>query len=189
MRRIGFIIYIIFVTQCATAQLKEMSLSDCVKYATANQHKIKSATLDEAIQKAKNDQIATAVYPQVNASSSLSYFPIVPKQRSRGDLFSFDGLFAAFNPNAFNPNYVAPAKQEYNALQFALPINASLTLQATQIIFSSDILVALKARKTLEDLTKLNTQRTIEQMKVDIHKAYYNCVIAQKRSKLLDDNI
>jgi outer membrane protein TolC len=189
MKKILFVICTICITHIAKGQATNMTVNDCIKYAIANQNKLKIATIDEAIQKAKNSQIASAIYPTVSANGSLSYFPIVPKQRSRADLFSFGSLFDAFLPSAFDPNYVAPPAQEYNALQFALPINNSLTVQATQIIFSSDVLVALKARATMESLTKLNTQRTLEQLKVDISKAYYNCSIAQKRSKLLDDNI
>ncbi len=188
MKKIGLLSIVLFISTIAIAQ-KNMSLQDCIQYTIANQNKIKSALLDEKIQAEKNRQLYSAVYPTVSVSGNIAYMPIVSKSRSRADLFDFSGIYAAFNPNAFNPNYVAPAKKEYNELQFALPLNAQLTLQATQIIFNSDVLVALQARQTMEELTHLNTERTIEQLKVDISKAYYNCQIAKKRIALLDDNI
>jgi outer membrane protein len=185
---LAFSIVLAVIQYNAQAQ-QGMSLKDCIDYAVINQNKLKASYIDEKLQLSKNNQIAASILPQVSLSGSITYFPVVPKNRSRGDLFNFDGLFAAFNQSAFNPNYVAPEKAEYNALQFALPLNSSCTLQVTQILFNSEIFVALQARKTLEDLTKLNTQRTQEELSVNVSKAYYNCLIANKRIALLDENI
>jgi outer membrane protein len=177
-------------TQTASAQ--NMSLTDCINYAVLNQSKVKSSYLDEKIQLAKNKQLGSAVYPTISATGGIQQFLLVPKSRSRADLFSFGNLYAPIDSSVVNYAAIAEAAKnapEYTTLQFGLPVNASATLQIQQIIFNSDVLVALQARKTIEELTQLNTKRTIEQIKVDVSKAYYNCIISKKRVALLDENI
>lgn len=171
---------------------QNMSLQECINYAIVNKASLKSSSLDEQIQVAKNAQIGSAVYPQVSLSGGLQGFPIVPKSRSRADIFSFGNIYAPIDSSVVNYPAIAAAAanaKEYNALQFALPYSGSCTLTVSQILFNSEIFVALQARKTIENLTHLNTKRTEEQLKVDVTKAYYNCLIAQERVKLLDDNI
>ena len=62
-------------------------------------------------------------------------------------------------------------------------------MQASQILFDAGVFVALQARKSLEELSTLNTERTEEEVRVSVTKAYYNCIIAEKRVKLLEENI
>jgi outer membrane protein len=116
----------------------------------------------------------------------------VPKSRSRADIFSFGNIYAPIDSSVVNYSAIAAGQKntpEYNALQFALPYSGSCTLTVSQILFNSEIFVALQARKTIEELTHLNTKRTEEQLRFDVTKAYYNCLIAQERTKLLDENI
>ncbi len=186
------IVSIVFTANALKAQAQPMSLVDCINYAVLNQNKLKSSYLDEKIQVAKNKQIGSAVYPTITASGGVQQFILVPKSRSRADLFSFGNLYAPIDSSVVNYAAIAAAAQnapEYTTLQFGLPVNASCTLQVQQILFNSDVLVALKARSTIEELTQLNTKRTQEQIKVDVSKAYYNCLIAKKRTYLLDENI
>jgi outer membrane protein len=183
------IISLFFVTNIGAQQ---MTLADCINYAVLNQNKLKSSYLDEKIQLAKNGQLASAVYPTIGVTAGVQQFLLVPKSRSRSDIFSFGNLYAPIDSSVVNYAAIAAAAQnapEYTTLQFGLPVNANATLQLQQIIFNSDVLVALQARKTIEELTQLNTKRTLEQVKVDVSKAYYNCLIAKKRVALLDENI
>ncbi len=188
------IISILLIT-CSTFLLQAqqaMSLQDCINYAVLNKANLKTAAIDEQIQQAKNSQIASTIYPQVSFSGNIAGFPIVPKSRSRADIFNFGNLYAVIDSNVVNYQALAAAAKnapEYQALQFALPYSGSCTLSVNQILFSSEIFVALKARSTITELTQLNTKRTEEQLKVDVTKAYYNCLISTERIKLLDENI
>jgi outer membrane protein len=182
----------ILLSSFANFAQQKMSLDDCINYAIVNKSSIKSANIDEQIQVAKNAQIASAVMPQVSLSGGLQGFPIVPKSRSRSDIFSFGNIYAPIDPSVVDYAAIEAAAKntpEYNALQFALPYQGSCTLTVTQILFSAEIFVALQARKTIEDLTHLNSKRTEEQLRLDVTKAYYNCLISQERIKLLNENI
>jgi outer membrane protein TolC len=50
-------------------------------------------------------------------------------------------------------------------------------------------MVALQARKQLEQLAEKNIQLTEQEVRVAVAKAYYNIMIAEKRKELLDQNI
>lgn len=186
-----YILILLLLSNSLAAQNNEtLTLRDCLDYAMKNQPKIKSALLDEQLQLEKNKEIIGIARPQVSASGQFQYLFIIPKQRADAGAFDFASSFSFFKIDT--PAYIAyqnQPKQKYSELKFGLPLNASLGVQASQILFDAGVLVALKARKSLEELSVLNTKRTEEDVKVSVSKAYYNCVIAEKRMALIDENI
>jgi outer membrane protein TolC len=115
---------------------------------------------------------------------------VIPKQRIDAGAFDFSSSLSFFKIDT--PAFIAyqnQPKEKYSEAQFGLPLNLSAGVQASQILFESGVFVALKARKSLEELSVLNIKRTEEEVKIAVAKAYYNCVIAEKRIKLLDENI
>lgn len=187
-----FILFIgLFVTMSAQAQeAKKYTLKQCIEYAKANQTRIKSSRIDEELQKEKNNEVIGLARPKVSASGQFQYLFIVPKSRIDANAFDFGSSFSFFKIDT--PAFIAfqqRPKEKYNEAQFGLPLNASLGVTVSQILFDAGVLVALEARQSLIELTKINTQRTTEEVNIAVSKAYYNCVIAEKRIKLLDDNI
>jgi outer membrane protein TolC len=63
------------------------------------------------------------------------------------------------------------------------------TLEASQILFDPSVLVALQARKTLEELAAKSVDITVQDVKVAVTKAYYNVLIAQKQQGLVEQNL
>ncbi|HOZ51214.1 MAG TPA: TolC family protein [Chitinophagaceae bacterium] len=191
-RTISVICLLICITFSASAQSNSnsMALNDCIDYAMKNQTKLKSARYDEEIQIQKNNEIIGIARPQITANGQFQYLFILPKQRASADAFDFSSNLSFFKIDT--PAYIAyqqQPKQKYSELQFGLPLNVSAGLQASQLLFDAGVFVALKARKSLEELSTLNTKRTEEDIRVSVSKAYYNCIIAEKRIKLLDENI
>lgn len=166
------------------------SLQQCIDYALANQPKMKGALLDEQLQVEKNKEIIGIARPQVSASGQFQYLFMVPKSRIDANAFNFGSSFSFFKIDT--PAYLAfqqQPKEKYSSAKFGLPLNASLGVTASQILFDAGVLIALKARTSLEELSRINTQRTAEEIRLSVSKAYYNCVIAEKRMALIDDNI
>lgn len=184
------VILIVLSNQLSAQNTEQYSLQDCIRYAMKNQPKIKGAQLDEQLQIEKNKEIIGIARPQVNATGQFQYLFVIPKQRADAGAFNFASSLSFFKIDT--PAYIAyqnQPKEKYSELKFGLPLNASLGVQASQILFDAGVLVAIKARKSLEELAVLNTRRTEEDVKVAVSKAYYNCVIAEKRISLLDENI
>jgi len=166
------------------------SLQECISYAMKNQNSIKNALLDEQIQLQKNREVLGIAMPQVKANGQFQYLFVIPKQRADANAFDFSSNLSFFKIDT--PAFIAyqnRPKAKYSELQFGLPLNASAGIQATQILFDAGVLVALQARKSLEELSVLNTKRTEQDLKVAISKAFYNCLIAEKRVALLNENI
>ncbi|HPI55550.1 MAG TPA: TolC family protein [Chitinophagaceae bacterium] len=187
------LLFVLLLTQVYPLQAQNntsFSVNDCIQYAIKNQPKMKGALLDEQLQLEKNNEIMGIARPQVKASGQFQYLFVIPKQRADANAFDFSSSFSFFKIDT--PAYMAyqqQPKKKYSELQFGLPLNLSAGVQASQILFDAGVFVALKARKSLEELSTLNTKRTEEELRVSIAKAYYNCVIAEKRVKLLDENI
>jgi outer membrane protein len=191
-----FVIVAFCTSNVQAQQVNQMSIDDCVAYALEHKTTLKSLKFEETLQQLKNSEIATATKPQVGFSASASGFVIVPKQRSAADAFGnlFGSIYAPIKPEAIDQAILqeiaaASAGKKYNELQFALPYNISCTLSATQILFEPSLFVALEARHGIEELTRINTERSAIQARYDITKAYYQVLVAQKRVALFDDNI
>jgi outer membrane protein len=190
------LVFALCATPIMAQQVRNMSITDCISYATENKTAIRSLQFDEALQKLKNAEIEGLTRPQVSFSGSATGFIITPTSRSAANAFGdlFGSIYAPIKPEAIDQNVLqqiqaASANVKYNELQFALPYNVSCTLTATQILFDPNIFIALQARKGLEDLTRISTERTIQQTAYDITKAYYNVLIAEQRMSLFDNNI
>ncbi len=183
------LVLLCFLTLGAQAQ-SVYSVKDCIDYAIKNQPSLAKQKLEEDIQKEVNKEVTALTRPQVSAAGSFQYLFIVPKQRSDAGAFSFGDAFNYFVIDsaklAANPPAPTP---EYNEFQFGLPLSASMNLQVQQILFDPGVLIGLQARESLNELAKLNTRRSEEELRINVSKAYYNCVIAEKRKNLLDENI
>jgi outer membrane protein TolC len=189
LSKIVFLLVLISLGHQAQSQ-QTLTLNDCIHYAMKNQTRIKSAKLDEQLTKQQNNEVIGIARPQIKANGQFQYLFILPKQRASADAFDFASSLSFFKIDT--PAYAAYLKQpkkKYSELQFGLPLNLSAGVQATQLLFDAGVFVALKARNSLEELSILNTQRTEEDVRVSVSKAYYNCIIAEKRVKLLDENI
>lgn len=62
-------------------------------------------------------------------------------------------------------------------------------ISASQIVFSSDYFLALKASKALLELSHKNADRTRIETQVAVAKAYYGVLVFNKRMQLLEANI
>ena len=189
--KLSVLFFLISLTNAALAQTNQvMSLEDCIGYAMKNQTKLKGARLDEELQNQKNNEVIAIARPQITANGQFQYLFILPKQRASSDAFDFSSSLSFFKIDtpAYNA-YMSQPKKKYSELQFGLPLNLSAGVQASQLLFDAGVFVALKARKSLEELSTLNTKRTEEEIRVSVSKAYYNCIIAEKRIALLDENI
>lgn len=175
----------------ATAQIqKPMSLEQCITYAIKYHPTIKNLQFEEALQELKNQEITGITKPQVGFSSSVSSMIIVPQSRSDASAFggAFNSLpFQIDSAKLIELSQLPPAR--YSTLKFALPFNASCTLTASQILFDPSIGVALQARQGIMDLMKINTRLGEEGIRYNVAKAYYNTLIAERRTKSLNDNI
>lgn len=189
--RLLFMALLLITASTSQAQQKlNFTLNDCIRFALDNQLSLKKANLDYQLRLENNKEILGIAKPQIKANGQFQYLFVIPKQRADANAFNFGSAFSFFKiDTAKYLEYLAQPKEKYTELKFGLPFTASAGVQATQILFDAGVFIALQARRDLEQLAVLNTRRTEEELKVTVAKAYYNCLIADKRIGLLNENI
>jgi outer membrane protein TolC len=147
-----------------------LSAQEAVDYALANQSSVKTAKLDELIQLAKNKEISGMALPNIAGAGSYQYNPITQKQM-------------------FNMRNFGLPKDSFTVVSFQLPHNMLGEVKLTQTLFDPSVLVALQARKTLEELVSQNVAKTEVDVKASVYKAYYNVLSANKALNILTENL
>lgn len=159
----------------AFAQAKEsaaysFSLQQAIDYAMQNQTNVKNAVIDEALAQKKVNEIMGAGLPQISSSFDLKDFLEIPTSLVPAEFFGGPpGSFAA--------------------VKFGTQYQATAGLDASQLIFSGDYFLGLKASKVYVEISKKSTQRTKIETSVAVSKAYYTVLINAERMKLMEANI
>lgn len=146
------------------------SLQQAIDYSLQNQNSIKNAMIDEQIAKAKVKEITGMGLPQINASFDLKDFVEIPTSLIPAEIFG------------------GPAGS-YAAVKFGTQYQATAGLDASQLIFSGDYFLGLKASKVFVELSQKATQRTKIETSATVSKAYYTVLVNQERIKLMDANV
>lgn len=175
MKKIIIAIGIVSCILPSYAQTKEnnsytFSLQQAIDFALQNQNNIKNAVLDEQIAKAKVKEITGMGLPQINASFDMKDFLEIPTSLIPAEFFGGPpGSFAA--------------------VKFGTQYQATAGLDASQLIFSGDYFLGLKASKVFVELSQKSIQRTKIETAATVSKAYYTVLVNQERIKLMDANV
>jgi outer membrane protein TolC len=148
-----------------------LSLEDALNYAVKHNADVKNARLDVQIQKAKNAQITSAAYPKISAE---------------GKVTKFIDTLQSFVPAAFIPG---GKPGEFIAVPFSPLASSSASLSASQLLFDGSVLVALQAKKSVMRLFEQTAMVTEEGVRLNVQKAYYSLVIAQKQFQTLRSSL
>ncbi|MBL7882885.1 MAG: TolC family protein [Bacteroidia bacterium] len=158
------------IAQTAVAESLSFTLKQAVDFAMKNQNDIKNALLDERIAKANVNEITTMGLPQINSSFDLKDFIEIPTSLVPAEFFGGDeGTFAA--------------------VKFGTQYQATAGLDASQLLFSGDYFLGLKASKTFLEISKKSTQRTKIETTAQVSKAYYTVLVNQERMSLMNANV
>lgn len=175
MKKIFLIITLAVSTISTFAQTKEgenfsFSLKQAVDYALQNQNNVKNALIEEQIARAKVNEITGMGLPQINSSFDVKDFLEIPTSLIPAEVFG------------------GPAGS-YAAVKFGTQYQATAGLDASQLLFSGDYFLGLKATKTFVEISKKSTERTKIEATATVSKAYYTVLVNQERMKLMDANV
>ena len=178
--------------QSRAQTVNALSAKQAVDYATKNAVAVKNALIDIKIQKETNREVTSAALPQLNGSVNVTYNPNIAVQ-SLPDFISpatYQVLIdqgvkdGSGNPIAF------PAGGFGNiAAQFGVPWTAGAGLELSQILFDGQVFVGLQARKTVLDFATKQAEVTVEQIKANVYKLYYQLVVGRQQVTSFDANI
>ncbi len=146
------------------------SVQQAIDYAMQNENNIKNAVLDEAIAKKKVNEIMGMGFPQIGSSLDVKDFLEIPTSLIPAQMLG--GPAGVFIPVKFGTQYQATAG-----------------LDASQLIFSGDYFLGLKASKVFVELSTKATTRTKIATAATVSKAYYTVLVNDERMKLMDANV
>lgn len=159
----------------AFSQIKDsanfsFSLQQAINYALDNQKDVKNAIIDEKLAQKRVNEIMGMGLPQINASFDLREFIEIPTSLIPADFFGGPpGSFAA--------------------VKFGTKYNATAGLDASQLIFSGDYFLGVKASKVFVEISQKSTQRTRIETSSTVAKAYYTVLVNDERTKLMNATI
>lgn len=146
------------------------SLQQAVDYALQNHRDVKNAVLEEQIAKQKVNEITGMGLPQINSSFDVKDFLEIPVSLVPGEFFGGE-------PGSFFP------------VKFGTKYQATAGFDASQLLFSGEYILGLKASKVFVELSTKSTQRSRIDITSAVTKAYYTVLVSQERMQLMDANI
>ncbi len=175
MKKISLIIGFGIMCFHSFAQTKEnananFSLQQSIDFAMQNQTNVKNAVIDEAIAKNKVNEIIGMGLPQINSSFDVKDFVEIPTSLIPAEFFG-------------------GPKGSFASVKFGTQYQATAGLDASQLLFSGDYFLGLKASKVYVELSSKATQRTKIETSATVSKAYYTVLVNEERIKLMDANV
>lgn len=159
-----------FSANSQTAQPADFSLQAAIDYAIKHNANYLNAELDVKMNEYKRKEITGIGLPQISGSVDYKDYFELPTSLLPGQFFGAP-------PGTFIP------------VKFGVQYNMQAGGTISQLLFSSDYIVGLKAAKELKVLSEKNLSRTKVETIVTITKAYYTTLINRERLKTLDANI
>lgn len=146
-----------------------MTLEACVTYAVKNNPNLLSVQLNEEINTRKIKEIRAAGLPQVNGMGQYMNNYALAEQLLPGEVFG-------------QPGTTIPVK-------FGVANTLIWNIEAQQLIFNKSYFTGLKAAKTTQAMTELNTFKTTEDLVYNIAQIYLQLQITEKQKEILQANI
>ena len=164
-----------FITLNSLSQTKDtssysFSLQKAIEFALQNQKDIKNALIDEQIAQKKVNEIAGIGLPQINSSFDLKEFIEIPTSLIPAEIFG-------------------GAPGTYAAVKFGTKYNSTAGIDASQLLFSGEYFLGLKASKVYVELASKSTQRTKIETSATVSKAYYTVLVNEERINLIDATV
>jgi outer membrane protein TolC len=169
-------------------EVKKFSLLEAQQYAIDNNYQIRNAKTDIEIAKQRVKENTAIGLPQVNASVSYSYFMDIPTTLIPDFLTP---AIVGVNENLFGLSPTVPVSDEtqYFEASFGSPHNATWGATITQLIFSGEYLVGLRAAKAYETLTQSTYLKNEIEIRDAVAKAYYPVIIIKENKNYLDSTL
>jgi len=169
MKKTILLTLLTFALTANAQEVKTLSLKDAIKYALENKADAKKAKLKIENSNYQIQEVRSRALPQISASGSLNYNPILQTTVIDGAAFGAPGstIQAAFG-------------QKWSS-------GAGVTLNQT--LYDQSVFIGLKAAKTTREYYQINDQLTEEQVVERVANAYYQVYVRRQNLTVLDNNL
>lgn len=167
------------------------TLAQTVDFARKNNANVKNALLGIRYQEEVNREVTARALPSVNANLGTTYNPNVATQVLPNFISpaTYQVLIDEGVRNGSGNPIVRPDDFGFIAAQFGTRYSATASISLTQLLFDGQVFVGLQARDAAMRFAEKNAEVTEEMIITNVHKVYYQLVVAKKQVELLDANI
>lgn len=151
-------------------QAQQWSLQQCIDTAQVKNKALLISENNVSIGEQRHKEAVAGLIPKININGDYKYYFNLPYQLMPLSLFG------------------GPAGK-FKEAQFGVPHNMNFNVQFTMPLYNSQIYGAMETTKISTDLSKLQHQKTEEQVYYEISNLYYNAQILEKQSAFIDSNL
>ena len=164
--------------------VQSYTLQNLKDYAIEHSYEIRNSDLEIKKAKAKKWETTAIGLPQISGSAEYQNFPDIPTQLMPN--FIAPAVYDV-NTNAFGLTPLAPFTPGGKIpVQFGSKHNVDWKLSATQLVFSGEYIVGLKASKIYLSLSEHLKEKNVLTVKENIEKTFYLILITEESINVLD---
>lgn len=169
MKKTILILILTFAIGVNAQEVKTLTLKDAITFALENKADAKKAKLQVENGEYEIQEVRSRALPQISASGSLNYNPILQTTVIDGAGFGAPGttIQAAFG-------------QKWSS-------GAGISLN--QALYDQSVFIGLKAAKSTREFYQINAQLTEEQVIEKVANAYYQVYVTRQNLNVLDNNL
>lgn len=168
-----FLFAMMLSLQAFSQNVLQLTLQESLNFALENNADAKNAQLETLIAKAQIIERRSEGLPQISATYDITHNVAIPR------------VFVPNEGGFFQPD----VDSDVLPLQFGVNYSSALVVQATQMIFDGSYFVGLKAARTYKMLTDFDKEKTENDVKETVKKAYFTVLVNDRRRELVSANL
>lgn len=171
IHRLKFLLSILIaMVFSATSNAQVWTLQGCIDTALVNNKNLEIGRNGILIGEQKHQEATANLIPKVNAIADYKYYTDQPYQLMPAAVFGGP-------PGTFKE------------AQFGVPHNINATLQLTMPLYNPQVYGAIKTTKIASEISKLQYEKTEEQVYFEVSNLYYNAQILAHQLVFVDSNL
>jgi OMF family outer membrane factor len=155
-----------------TVKAQVWAMQQCIDTAQVHNKNLQMSRNNIAIGEQREKEAKANLIPKITANADYKYFTNLPYQLMP---------LSTFNPTA--------PEGQFKEAQFGVPHNINANLQLSMPLYNPQVYGAIQTTKIASELTKLQYQKTEEQIYFEISNLYYNAQILHHQLAFIDSNL
>jgi outer membrane protein len=179
------------LVQAQNDSVLKFSLVEAQNYAIENFYVSKNAELDiESARKVVQETTAIGL-PQISGGMDYTYTPVVPEVSFGGTNYLYSSVPGGqtITSDDINNGNVGIGYTPMDPVPLGVKNNLTYNLMLTQLLFSGEYIVGLKASKTYKQLSEEMYEKTAIEIKDMVANSYYSILILNKNKTLLNETL
>jgi len=179
-----FLLFFLILGYLSNAQ-QTFTLDEAVAYGLENQNSLKISDIEVVNAEEDIKEFRSIGMPKVSGAIDYNYYYYIPKQPVED--FISPAVYGILDAEGLPTTTQGPP--EVFEFTFVQPQQLNLGLSANMLVFDGSYIYGLKAAKIYRDLVKKQKESSVEDIKINVTKAYLSILIARENEKTISDNI